>query len=390
MTCCDALLESGKTRRVLFISTVPETIWYFLFPFSDALRKRGFFVAAAARDMESCERSKPHFDCLHNIRWNRNPSQLGNLIHGIADVRRLVREGEYDVVHVHSPIASFVTRFALRKWRAAGLVRVYYTAHGFHFFEGNHPLKNFCFRALEKRAAAWTDKLIVINKEDEQAAKSFGTITHERIVFTPGIGVDISQYGKGATSDARARVRQELGIPMDAKTVLVLAELTPRKRPQDFLNALVFLADLNVHAILAGTGVWHQKMQALARKLGVGARAHFVGFRNDVPDLFKAADVFCLLSRQEGLPRCIMECMAAGVPVVGTRIRGTSDLLAHDCGILVDVGDVRGAAEALRRTLTDAALAHRLISNAKQHVQKYDFQNVWGYYNQLYAAAQVS
>ena len=80
------------------------------------------------------------------------------------------REGRYDIVHVHTPIAAFVTRFALRRVRRRRPTRVVYTAHGFHFYRGQAALPHALFRTMERTAAPWTDYLVTINREDFDAA----------------------------------------------------------------------------------------------------------------------------------------------------------------------------------------------------------------------------
>src|SRR5262249_22933246 len=156
---------------------------------------------------------------------------------------------------VHSPVAAFVARLALRHLRKRGKPRVIYTAHGFHFYEGRCRLRGALFRTLEQCAGRWTDFLVVINREDEQAARRYGIVPPARVRYMPGIGVDRWRYSAGAGSEADvARVRQELGVGSADRLFLMVAEFIARKRHRDALDALARLRRPEACLALAGAG----------------------------------------------------------------------------------------------------------------------------------------
>ena len=111
--------------------------------------------------------------------WSRDPLKLQNLMVAPRQIQEVVAQEEYDLVHVHTPVAAFVSRYALNSLRKRGKPKLVYTVHGFHFYRGRAKLKNALFLALEKLAGRWTDYLIVINREDEEAAKR-STSAHDR------------------------------------------------------------------------------------------------------------------------------------------------------------------------------------------------------------------
>src|SRR5207249_867737 len=125
----------------------------------------------------------------------------------------LVAAEGYDLVHVHSPVAAFVTRMALRRMRRQGKPRVIYTAHGFHFYQGSPRVRGTLFRTLERLAGRWTDHLVVINREDEAAALKYGIVPPQRLRYMPGIGVDTQVYSAASVPAADiAAVRGELRL----------------------------------------------------------------------------------------------------------------------------------------------------------------------------------
>ena len=182
-----------------------------------------------------------------------------------------------------------------------------------------------------------------------------------------------------------ANIRVELGI--DARTPLLLsvAEFTPRKRHQDTIAAIAKLNRLEVHLAIAGDGPLMGEMKQLASDLGVAARIHFLGQRNDIPALMKAANANILVSLQEGLPRSVMESLALELPTIGTKIRGTQDLLAGGCGLLIDVGDVVGLAEAIGWILDRPDEAKNMAKRGREHLSTYDFNYIIKLHEELYA-----
>src|SRR5207237_617615 len=127
-----------KARRpmpsLLMVTTVPEMLYGFLLPFARHFRACGWRVDAMAQGVSSWPDCVQAFDRVWDMEWSRNPVHPRNMLVAPKGVRDLVAREGYDIVHVHSPVAAFVTRLALRRLRKQGKPRVIYTAHGFHFY----------------------------------------------------------------------------------------------------------------------------------------------------------------------------------------------------------------------------------------------------------------
>jgi glycosyltransferase involved in cell wall biosynthesis len=329
--------------RLLVVTTVPSTL-SFLVPYADHFRAVGWRVDAVTGPGDGSA-WQPHFDRLLRVSWSRRPSDPRNALRAGAQVRRLVAAGGYDIVHTHTPIASFVVRAAMATLphRPA----VVYTAHGFHFHAAGAPVTNAVF-GLAEAAAGWvTDRLVVINDEDWRAAARLRTVPAARLRLFPGIGVDLGYYRATAeVADAARAMRQRIGVPADARLLSIVAEFTPRKDHRTALQALAAHADPGLHLCLAGEGPLRGAVEEEARSLGVGDRVHFLGGVRDVRPLMCASSATVLPSRREGLSRAVLESLALGVPVIGARTRGIADLLADGGGIVVEPGDVAGFARA--------------------------------------------
>lgn len=368
--------------KLLQVATIPETLEAFLLPFALHFRNRGWTVHAAARNVTGNTRCVSEFDAVHDISWSRQPLNVAN-IRAANEIRSLVKQEEYDLVHVHTPVASFVTRFALRRSVATRLV---YTAHGFHFYVGGNVAKNAIYRSLERLAGRWTDALVVMNSEDLLAAKKYEIVPQPKVHAIKGIGIDIENVTASAQQGpGRAQLRRSLGLPDSAVVFIVVAEFIPRKRHSDVIKAFASLnLDPPARLILVGKGPLTNEIRALSTELGVGDRVEFLGYRRDVPSLISASDVLLLVSEQEGLPRSIMEAMALRVPVIGSTIRGVTDLLDKGAGRLVPPGsveDLRGAMELLG---SDSKLRNALATAAFDRVSGYSISDVLLGYEQLF------
>jgi glycosyltransferase involved in cell wall biosynthesis len=368
--------------RLLIVATVGSMIQDFLLPFAHYYRASGWQVDALASGVSEYEECVSAFDNVFDIKWSRNPADLSGILSGFRRVGKLVAEGDYDIVHVHSPIAGFLVRAALRKRRVRP--KVVYTAHGFHFHPEGSAWRNRMFLEIERLAGKWTDALITINGEDYEAAKRLQIVSRDRLRYVPGIGIDLERYSEKAVNDGELfRLRREL-LPNDPGCVfLQIAEFTPRKRHADALRAFSLLRG-PASLLLAGCGPLQSDMQNRAQDLGIADRVRFLGRRTDVPMLIELSDVVILPSAQEGLPRCIMEAMAMGKPVIGSNIRGTRDLLNNGRGMLFPPGDVSALAVAMNSLMDDPRAGVAIGQAAQQAIADYKIQKVLLCHDEIY------
>jgi glycosyltransferase involved in cell wall biosynthesis len=374
--------------KLLIVTTIPSTLNAFLLPFAHYFRAQGWRVDAMACGITANTECLQAFDRLWDIQWSRNPLNPINLAVAPGIIQEIVQQEKYDIVHVHTPVAAFVTRYALKNLRKQLNTQVIYTAHGFHFYSGGKALKNTLFLALEKLARYWTDYLVVINREDQEAAKQQKLISPERLHYMPGIGVDLQYYHPDSTSDTNIeRLRQELGLATNTPLFLSVAEFIPRKRLQDILKAYARLARPEICLAFAGNGVLMEQMQQLALQLNLQNQVRFLGVRRDIPTLMRAAVATLLVSEQEGLPRCVMESMSLETPVIGTNIRGTRDLLTEDCGLLVEIGDVEAITKAMAWILDHPEEARIIGKRGRERMADYDMKEIIRLHASLYAEA---
>lgn len=318
--------------KILYVTTVGATMEFFT-EFITALIADGHTVDIATNDsVRKVPDEYIDLGCrVFALSCSRSPIHKGNW-DSIGQIKKIVEKEKYDIVHCHTPIAAACTRFACRKLRKLQKTRVFYTAHGFHFYKGA-PLKNWLiYYPVERICSEFTDVLITINNEDHAFAKK--ALKAKRTEYVRGVGIDISKFEK-VQVDKRAK-RQELGVPEDAVLLCSVGELNENKNHSLVIRALAGLENKKVHYCIAGKGTLSGSLKELSQELDVADRVHLLGYRNDVPELYKASDAFCFPSFREGLPVSLMEAMASGIPCIASRIRGSVDLLGENSEMLFD------------------------------------------------------
>lgn len=396
-SCVRDLQEDRRPRGLLYVATVEATWRAFLQPHAEYFRSKGWRVAVAATWDRSPEGG--NLACVPEpiggsdlpdripLRLRRGVRGIFGLMNAAQTIRDVVDSGVFDLVHVHTPVAGLAARLGLRGHRREGRVAVIYTAHGFHFHSGSGVLGNLPWRVLEEQAARLTDWLVVINQEDFQAASAWRSLPRERLVRMPGIGIDCAGYAPGEEHMRSRAAYSGLGIDDSVPIALFIGELNRNKRPHDAIRAIARTPNPPVVLCFAGAGELRPGLEVLAKRLGVDHRVHFLGFRPDVPSLLVGADVVVSCSAREGLPRAILEAMAAGVPVVATDIRGSRDLLGPIGGPLYRAGDDEGLSRHLRSILLDRVLRDRLAAAGRKAAAAYDLKHVLRLHEELYARA---
>jgi len=309
----------------------------------------------------------------------------------IAAVRlwRAIRAGGYDIVHTHSSKAGVLGRLAAR---FAGTPVIVHTVHGWSFNDHQPRPVRALYVWLERLCARFTDALVVVGSPNREEGLALG-------VGEPGqyhlirSGIEIEAYRDVPVT--REEARRRLGIPADAFVVGSVGRLSAQKSPGDLLAAFarVAAAHPQAHLVYVGDGPQRGDLAAAVARAGLGDRVHLLGLRMDVPVVLRAFDVFALASRWEGLPRVFPQAMAAGLPIVATRVHGAPDAITPgENGWLVEVGDVAAMAARLGELASDPATARRMGAAGRARVNEFSARrmvdDLEALYERLAAAAK--
>ena len=305
---------------------------------------------------------------LYDMHTYRSLTAFSDNRTAYKNLSKVMKDGNVKVVHCNTPIGGMVGRLCGCKYKAE---KVIYTAHGFHFYKGAPLFNRTVLKWAERVMARWTDAIITMNKEDYDAAKSFKLKKGGKVYFVHGVGVNLADYeGLGAL---RAGKRAELGLADTDIALISMGDLVPRKNYGTAIRAVAKAANKDLHYFICGKGPELESLTALAQELGVEEQIHFLGFRTDVKELLSAADIFLFTTRQEGLPRSMMEAMASGLPCVASGIRGNADLIEDGAGgYLRATDDVDGFAEAISALASDEELRGTMRESNLEKIKCYD------------------
>jgi glycosyltransferase involved in cell wall biosynthesis len=224
-------------------------------------------------------------------------------------------------------------------------------------------------RRLERLLDRWTHAYLVNSVAIRTQLVASGRLAADKITVIHN-GIDLAPLP--AFSLDRTRARQALGMPPDRRLVAQVGRLTAQKDYPTFLAAMetVLKQMPDVDALIIGEGEDRDALRARAAATGHGERIRFLGLRHDVPQVLAAVDVLALTSQYEGLPNVVIEAMATGAVPVVTDVGGCRELVTHgESGFVVPPGDPAAVASAVSAVLGDAALAARMATAARAHVE---------------------
>jgi glycosyltransferase involved in cell wall biosynthesis len=365
--------------NILFAATVYTHLANFHKPYIKLLIEEGYkiFVIANPSEGRKEEIEELGVTCL-DIYFSRSPFSIRNY-KALLKLNTLFKATEFKLIHVHTPVASFLVRYSAKKNNQKNII---YTAHGFHFFKGSPILNWLIYYNIEKLARRWTDGLIVINKEDYINGLKLGYKESKNIFITNGVGVSVDHFKKSSNSG----IRDELKIPNQDIVITSVAELNSNKNHRFLLKnwKSLYEKNPNIHFLLVGTGELEEELKNYVNENQL-KNIYFLGFRIDIPDILNDTDIFTLLSKREGLPKCIMEAMANSKPSIVTNVRGSRDLIFNGkSGFIIELDDNNALIESFLKLTNNPQLRLKMGLQAAENVKIYDLNNVKNEYKNIY------
>ncbi len=364
------------TLRVLQLCAVDFTVKHFLLPLVDFLEGQGFDVTVACSSGQFFPELRDRGVKLKAIEISRSRHLLRHL-KSTWVLFSYLRRQRFDIIHVHTPIASLIGRLAATWARVP--IRIY-TAHGFYFHDDMPRMQRRFHIALEKFGARFSDFIFTQSDEDRQTAIREKICRPERIL-TIGNGVNLERFDPAKVTEAEiVRLREEFSIPAGTKVIGMVGRMVREKGYFEFFEAaaVVIRQIPNVRFLVIGDVLESDydnsklELERWIHQLGVRDKVLFTGMRDDVPQILSLVDIYTLPSYREGMPRSILEAMAMARPVVATNIRGCREEVVHEeTGLIVPPRNSQALARAFMELLNDPERAQRYGIKGRERVVQY-------------------
>ncbi|MBA3734315.1 MAG: glycosyltransferase family 4 protein [Actinobacteria bacterium] len=341
---------------------------------TEGLRKRGYETTLVAGSLARGEDSMSFVADAHGVEiahideLGREISPLKDLVATIR-LARLIRKERPQILHTHTAKAGTVGRVAALLAGSRRPPIVVHTFHG-HVLRGYFgPVRSLLFRLLERWLASRTTALIAVSPQVRDDLVALGVAPPERFVVIR-LGIELGERVSGE-QNGRAESRRYLGIPDDRFAVGWIGRMTAVKRTDDVLLAFKRLRDNGVDAMLCmvGDGPDRAQLERRAHELGIMRQVLFLGYQEEVASFYAAFDTLVLPSSNEGTPVSAIEALAAGRPVVATRVGGVPDVVRDgEDGFLVEAGETDDLADRLERLARDPELRERMGRQGRERV----------------------
>lgn len=295
----------------------------------------------------------------------RDPSPLQEL-KAIRELRKIIRDGGYQIVHTHGAKAGILGRYAAHRERVPHIVS---GIHAITFSDHMSAVTRPIYRFLEWWVGRFTDRFIAVGEDMRRKfiAAGVGNPEQYRVIHS---GMDIARFRRAAEMSAaeRRELRSSLSIPENATVVGKIARLEPRKGHHYLMEAAarIHREDPSVYFLIVGDGPETDRIKALAAELGISRNVVFAGYRTDVERFFSLSDVVVLASLWEGLPRVLVQAAVVGKPVVTFDVDGAWEIVEEGRnGYIVPIDDVPALSERIQLLTGDPDLRARMGAEAR-------------------------
>ncbi len=307
---------------------------------------------------------------VYKLSCQRTPFSFKN-IKVIKEIKEIVNNNNYDIVHCHTPIVSLYTKLACKKYRKQG-GKVVYTCHGFHFHKKSSFKDWMLYYPAEKCSAHLCDMIITICKEDFNIANKMKV---KSVKYIPGVGIDVNKIEKITIN--RNEELQKLSLPKDAFIIASTGELSKRKNFSVIIKAIAQLKNNNIYYLICGEGNKRHELSKLAVDLNVSKNVIFLGHiqHDEVIKICHLADIGAIPSLIEGLGLAGLEYMASGKPIIGSNVHGINDYLINGkTGISCEPKNIDAFAKAIMLLKDDKEFYMQCSENAKNMSLNFDYK----------------
>ncbi len=301
-------------------------------------------------------------------------------VRAVKSLVKVIKDNQIDVLHSHGYKSDILGLIASK---IAG-IKCITTPHG---FEKTNDWKLELFISAGCRTFKYFDYVVPLSRELYSDVEKFGVAEDKIIYIRNGVDLKDIDYRLPAESPVERTADTPLNAP-ESKTIGFIGQMIERKNVSHLLDVFEKLAASNsgLKLVLLGDGDSREKFESYSDGLKARDRISFLGFQNDPLSYLNDFDLFAMCSTLEGIPRCLMEAMAMGVPVAAYDIPGVNQLLEHEkTGLLATLGNKDELEQCCKKLLWDEPLANRISLAAADHInEKFSANRMAREYTELY------
>ena len=303
----------------------------------------------------------------HSIPFERH--SLSGSLKCMPQVKQLLKEGQYVIVHAHTETGGLILRLAKS---VKGNSLFFYTPHGMSFWKGSSLKSQLIYRPLERWICSGMDMNLGMNQEEVDMLRKWNSKT---AAYVHGIGLNLERFQREGRT--RNDVRAEFGVKEEDMLIVSVGELDDNKNHATVIKALSFLESKNYKYVVCGVGPNKGKLNQMVADAGLGDKVILAGYRSDIPDILHAADMFVFPSFHEGLPVSALEAMACGLPLICSKIRGNVDIVKDgENGFLFEPEDYLTLAIGMERLIIEQSLSKKFGDKNKEIVNAFSLNAV--------------
>ncbi|MFH1154539.1 MAG: glycosyltransferase [Pseudomonadota bacterium] len=274
----------------------------------------------------------------------------------VFQLKHHIKDIGIDILHTHGYKQDIIGYFAT----LGTPCRCISTPHGWSRDAG---MKLWLYESLNRLFFPFFDAVAPLSPDLVESIR-YIPLVRKKTVLIPN-GVDVNEILAVSTVDRQLKEWKEQGFNI----IGYIGQLIHRKGLDTLLRAVCLIPDLKLKIVLVGDGEQNEYLASLARSLGIADNVEFMGFKEERLSLLKGFDIFVLPSRLEGIPRCLMEAMVAGIPIVASDIPGCKDLVENNrSGLLFKVDDPRGLADSVEFMIHRPDMKAFFARNARDSV----------------------
>jgi glycosyltransferase involved in cell wall biosynthesis len=338
------------------------------------MQNQGHHIELLFLQKANCPHLKYFEDNSIKVTWLSENSLYNPFF--IFKIRNFIKKGHFDIVHVHLFPAFYYV--GLAAYLGLEKTKLVFTEHS----TTNRRMKKLIFRMADRFIYRKYDIIISITDSIREILELYlkGLKCKHKTIIN---GIDLNRF-KGDFNLQRQDLYENYSS--SDKLIVMVARISYEKDHNSLIQAMTLLAE-NVHLLLIGEGTRKQECENLVANLQIDKRVHFLGVRNDVPDVLRLCDIGVLSSNWEGMPVSAIEIMAAGIPFVGSKVPGIQDLIGaknDNAGVLFTHGDIKELAACISKLLQDRNYYQEVSEAGKVRATEYSIEKMTNQYLDAY------